>query len=53
MFNNTRGTNDLANIFDKVANELESRETRTGKGVIVEPIFIMELREAMKKLSNY
>ena len=53
VFNNTRGTNDLANIFDKVANELESRETRTGKGVIVEPIFIMELREAMKKLSNY
>ena len=53
VFNNTRNGNDVARIFDNVANTLESRETRTGKGVVVEPIFIMELREAMKKLSSY
>lgn len=51
--NSTRNGNDLARIFENVANLLESRETRTGRGVVVEPIFIMELREAMKKLSNY
>ena len=53
VFNNTRNGNDVTRIFDNVANTLESREPRTGKGVVVEPIFIMELREAMKKLSSY
>lgn len=53
VFNNTKGVNDIVSLFDRVANDLEARTTNTNKGVVVEPIFIMELREALKKLSTY
>lgn len=45
--------NDLSRIFEKVANDLLYRRTRKNQSVVVEPIFIMELREALKMLSSY
>lgn len=53
VFNKTYEKDDLKDIFAEVDNELQSRETKTGKSVVVEPIFIMELRRAIKKLSSY
>lgn len=43
---------DMSMIFNRVADKLLSRETKTGNGLIIEPIFIMELREAMKVLRS-
>lgn len=44
---------DLKRIFEKVANDLLYRRARKNQSVVVEPIFIMELREALKTLSSY
>ncbi len=45
--------NDLTRIFEKVSNDLLYRRTGKNQSVVVEPIFIMELREALKMLSSY
>lgn len=53
IFDYSKQKDDLQDIFDNVSNDLQSRRTITGEAVVVEPIFIMELREALKKLSKY
>ena len=58
MFNDEKVLNALTrneikeNIVLKVMELLEEKKNQERDNIIVEPIFIMELREAMKILSN-